>query len=800
MKKVLLTSLSIMLAGFCTAQIKVEPAKVNVNAIPELVKPYSPPTVLTGNGQFMPNNSSSSQARMNDRRSGSISYVKIGNTLYDLQTNSSIPRRIILHPDGKITATFTTSTDPNFANRGTGYNHFNGTNWMTVSAQTPRIESSRTGWPAIGIYNGNKEYILGHVAETGGFILSKNQGIGQTTFNESNVLIENNALPIWGRTASNNQNIIHVISGYTQTDAIPAPVKNGVIAPLNYSRSRDAGVTWDLLGEITNNGSNYTSGNYSNMNIMAMGSFAKITADITISGGSVSSFVVNDFSNLIPNQKLRLWGVTTELTSTLDSTSQILNLHSNNAIQLNIGAEISSSEPGTFAPNTLIDSILNDSIVRITNLPLRNGLDSTIVFTPPYGDGLFFEYTVGNGHVLLPGYDSTRIEGGSADNYSIDCRDSIVAIVTGRLGHDVILWKSTNNGGSFTKIYVDSFPFDPTKFRERITNDTVFCSDGTSDVFIDEDGTIHVFFALSEVFTNPNDNEAYFFRPATVGLVYWNDFTEEQVLVTDYIPFDRDNNNVIDLNPGNWNTLVNGQIPPGMNSVARLGNTSLLRMPSSGIDADGNIYVVFTVPVEYATDFNLLNYRDIFIMHSTDGGVTWEGPQNLTQTFQLEEDFVSMAKVVDDYVHIIYQRDNIPGTNLQNNAEGSNNHGIPSDGNDIFYAAIPKSEILAGTIGNTWGLNVEDLNKEGKLFVVSQNYPNPFTGETTVTVYLSQFTSNINIDVIDITGKQVYTHQIQNLTQGNHDITIDGSNLKSGVYYYTISTGNSTQTRKMIVH
>jgi hypothetical protein len=654
MKKVLLTSLSLMLAGFCTAQIRVEPAKLNVNAIPELVKPYNPPTVITGSGQFMPSNSTSSQSRLNDRRTGSISYVKIGNTLYDLQTNSSMPRRIILHPDGKITATFTTSTSVGaFANRGTGYNHFDGTNWMSVTSPTPRIESSRTGWPAIGIYDGNKEYILGHVAETGGFVLSKNQGIGLTTFTETSVLTEVDAKPIWGRTASNNENIIHVISNYTVAEGDPIPTKNGVPTPMHYSRSTDAGATWDKL------------------------------------------------------------------------------------------------------------------------------------------------------HTLLPGYDSTRIEGGSADNYSIDCRDSIVAIVSGRLGHDVILWKSTNNGDSFTKIYVDSFPFDPTKFRERITDDTAFCSDGTNDVFIDENGKIHVFFALSQVFTNPNDNEAYFFRPATVGLVYWNDSTEEQVLVTDYIPFDRDNNNTIDINPGNWSALANGQIPtniPGVFSVARLGNTSLLRMPSSGIDADGNIYVVFTVPVEYAQDFNQLNYRDVFIMHSTDGGTTWEGPQNLTQTFQLEEDFVAMAKVVDDYVHIIYQRDNIPGTNLQNNAEGASNHGISPDGNDIFYAAIPKSEILAGTIGNTYGLSVEDLSKDSRLFVVSQNYPNPFTGETTVTVYLSQFTSNLNIDVIDITGKQVYTHQIQNLTQGNHDITFDGSNLKSGVYYYTISTGNSTQTRKMIIH
>src|SRR5690606_22931981 len=49
-------------------------------------------------------------------------------------------------------------------------------------------------------------------------------------------------------------------------------------------------------------------------------------------------------------------------------------------------------------------------------------------------------------NILLPGYDSTRILNGGGDNYALDVNGSTVAIVTGGLGDDVIMWKSTDDG------------------------------------------------------------------------------------------------------------------------------------------------------------------------------------------------------------------------------------------------------------------------------------------------------------------------------------------------------------------
>src|SRR5262249_44888532 len=62
-------------------------------------------------------------------------FEAIGQTIYDLQTNNSIPRRIVSYPDGTISMVWTTSDDfgPNYTNRGTGWNYYDG-NALLLSA------------------------------------------------------------------------------------------------------------------------------------------------------------------------------------------------------------------------------------------------------------------------------------------------------------------------------------------------------------------------------------------------------------------------------------------------------------------------------------------------------------------------------------------------------------------------------------------------------------------------------------------------------------------------------------------
>ena len=84
----------------------------------------------------------------------------IGNTYYDLQSNSLLQNRIYRWENGSIGAVWTRGLEspPDFPDRGPGYNFFDGTDW----GQSPvsRIESEKTGWPSYGPLGPNGEIVV----------------------------------------------------------------------------------------------------------------------------------------------------------------------------------------------------------------------------------------------------------------------------------------------------------------------------------------------------------------------------------------------------------------------------------------------------------------------------------------------------------------------------------------------------------------------------------------------------------------------------------------------------------------
>jgi hypothetical protein len=77
------------------------------------------------------------------------------------------------------------------------------------------------------------------------------------------------------------------------------------------------------------------------------------------------------------------------------------------------------------------------------------------------------------------------------------------------------------------------------------------------------------------------------------------------------------------------------------------------------------------------------------------------------------------------------------------------------------------------------------------------NYPNPFSGKTTLSVYLDK-TAPVSITVTSLTGQQVSRVNYGQQGAGAQSLTFDGSNLPSGVYFYTLTIGDQKFTNKMI--
>jgi hypothetical protein len=91
-------------------------------------------------------------------------------------------------------------------------------------------------------------------------------------------------------------------------------------------------------------------------------------------------------------------------------------------------------------------------------------------------------------------------------------------------------------------------------------------------------------------------------------------------------------------------------------------------------------------------------------------------------------------------------------------------------------------------------------------YLLYQNYPNPFNPITKIKFDIAQHTpyplsrgENVTIKIYDITGREIATLVNEKLNPGTYEVTFDGSNLPSGVYFYKLQAGDFVQTRKLIL-
>lgn len=83
-------------------------------------------------------------------------------------------------------------------------------------------------------------------------------------------------------------------------------------------------------------------------------------------------------------------------------------------------------------------------------------------------------------------------------------------------------------------------------------------------------------------------------------------------------------------------------------------------------------------------------------------------------------------------------------------------------------------------------------------FRLSQNYPNPFNPSTVIS-WQSAVGSQQTMRLFDALGNEVATLVDEWKEAGNYSVNFDARGLASGIYYYKLSVGNFTSTKKMIL-
>ncbi|MEO8512145.1 MAG: T9SS type A sorting domain-containing protein [Ignavibacteria bacterium] len=94
-------------------------------------------------------------------------------------------------------------------------------------------------------------------------------------------------------------------------------------------------------------------------------------------------------------------------------------------------------------------------------------------------------------------------------------------------------------------------------------------------------------------------------------------------------------------------------------------------------------------------------------------------------------------------------------------------------------------------------------NNIARSFRLYQNYPNPFNPVTKIRFDIPQGVkgqfSNVKLVICDLLGKIAAKYEYQGLKMGSYEIDFDGSNLASGIYFYTISDGVNSASKKMVI-
>ena len=252
MKKQLLFTTSIFVSGLLCAQVANRATKIPSNLANIAVKktavdqdkmytgvPFQAKSQVSKNGQ---------PAQVNV-----VTESIIGATYYDLQSNSSPGDRLVRNADGTMSACWTlepTDVSGSYANRGTGYNYYNGSAW--AAAPTVRVENARVGWGNIANTRSGAELVLSHNGTASKAHIAsratKGSGAWANSTSAYPSVAGGNWWPRMVTAYPQGSDTIYALT-ITYPVANGGAVFNGLDGAVLFSRSVDAGLSWDIQNQ-----------------------------------------------------------------------------------------------------------------------------------------------------------------------------------------------------------------------------------------------------------------------------------------------------------------------------------------------------------------------------------------------------------------------------------------------------------------------------------------------------------------------------------------------------------------------
>ena len=208
-------------------------------------------------------------------------------------------------------------------------------------------------------------------------------------------------------------------------------------------------------------------------------------------------------------------------------------------------------------------------------------------------------------------------------------------------------------------------------------------------------------------------------------------------------------------------------------------------------------------------------YRLVYKLDATKGD-SWITHIDSVSEYKYQERALvvhdSTAQVLGYYTRIkeiLYERQVIGDTTIpdfdRDDYAGPQSHTIALGvgrvhkalGADLPEHTLKFAVVDGDTINHKLNVNLENEIPRAD-FTLNQNYPNPFSGQTTISFAANQY-QYIEISIFNILGQKVALLTEGDYPTGNYMVSFDASDLPAGVYFYYLKSGDQTITKAMTI-
>lgn len=207
----------------------------------------------------------------------------------------------------------------------------------------------------------------------------------------------------------------------------------------------------------------------------------------------------------------------------------------------------------------------------------------------------------------------------------------------------------------------------------------------------------------------------------------------------------------------------------------------------------------FAIPIQQRVSQNFSYFRDIYnnLKSPTDSTIGWS-----YHAYREPHENWKLSDSGNWITVSLFSGRNLTNASVSNIISGTQNGQtsffLENGQVNKYYINKLLIDTLTNLLGGTF-TNIERTNPFGPVeFTLSQNYPNPFNPRTVIKFHIKE-SGFAYLKIYDILGREVEVIVNDYLQSGSYEVSFDGSNFATGIYFYTLQTGDFIETKRMLL-